>query len=77
MNAVTETREEKFKRLAESRVNTIIDKIRLIGHLSNKSNYSYTEAQVDAIFKAIQKELNVAKSKFSEGSNGNKPFSLS
>ena len=74
MKSVSETREEKFKRLAESRVNAIIDKIRLIGHLSNRSNYSYNEAQVDAIFKAIHKELNAAKTKFSEGSNGTRPF---
>ena len=76
MTTIRETRDEKFKRLAESRVNAIIDKIRLIGHLSNRSNYSYNEAQVDAMFKAIQKELSATKSKFSEGANGHKPFSL-
>ena len=76
MNTVNETREEKFKRLAESRVNKIIDALRLLGHLSNKGNYTYTDEQVDAIFKAIQKDLNAAKAKFSEGSNGQKPFTL-
>ena len=76
MQDVIETREDKFKRLAESRVNAIIDKMRLLGHLANKSNYNYTDKQVDAIFKAIQKDLNSTKAKFSGGVNGNKRFKL-
>ena len=76
MTTMKETREEKFKRLAESRVNKIIDGLRLLGHLSNKGNYTCTDQQVDTIFKAIQKELNAAKSQFVEGSNGRKPFSF-
>ena len=74
MKVESETREDKFRRLAERRVNAIIDKLRLLGHLANKSNYSYTDEQVDAIFKVLQKDLNATKSKFAEGSNGQKPF---
>ena len=73
---VDQTRGERFKRLAERRVNTILDKLRLLGQLSNRSNYEYTDAQVDAIFRAIQKDVNAAKSKFREGTNGRKRFSL-
>ena len=76
MSTVSETREEKFKRLAKSRVNKIIDALRLLGHLSHKGNYTYTDEQVDTIFKAIQKDLNAAKAKFAEGSNGRKPFTF-
>ena len=76
MQVETETREEKFRRLAERRVNAIIDKLRLLSHLANKSNYSYTDEQVDAIFKAIQKDLNAAKAKFAEGANGQRAFTL-
>ena len=76
MTTANETRDEKFKRLAESRVNKIIDGLRLLGHLSHKGNYTYTDQQVDTIFKAIQRELNTTKSKFSEGANGHKLFSL-
>ena len=74
MKPVNETRDDKFKRLAESRVNKIIDALRLLGHLSHKGNYTYTDEQVDTIFKAIQRDLNAAKSKFAEGSNGRKLF---
>ena len=73
---VEQTREERFKRLAEKRVNTILDKLRLLGQLSNKSNYEYTDAQVSAIFRAIQREVGATKSKFREGTNGRKHFSL-
>ena len=61
-----QTREERFKRLAEQRVNAILDKLRLLGQLSNKSNYEYRDDHVDAIFKALQKDLNATKSKFND-----------
>ena len=70
----TETREQRFRRLADQRVNVILDRIRLLGQLANKSNYEYTDAQVEAIFKAIQKDINAAKSKFREGTKGRKRF---
>ncbi len=76
MPEATETREQRFRRLAEQRVNVILDRIRLLGQLANKSNYEYTDAQVETIFKAIQKDLNAVKSKFREGTKGQKRFSL-
>ncbi len=54
----------KFKRLAENRTNKIIDMVRLIGNLSNKSHYEYTEEEVDLIFETIQEELEFQKQKF-------------
>ena len=71
-----QTREERFKRLAEQRVNVILDKLRLLGQLSNKGNYEYTDAQVDAIFKAIQRDINATKSKFLEAAKNRKRFTL-
>jgi len=55
---------ENFKRLAENRTNKIIDMLELLGNLSNKSNYSYTQEQVELIFDSIEKELNIQKQKF-------------
>ena len=71
-----QTRDQRFKRLAEQRVNAILDKLRLLGQLSNRSNYEYTDTQIQAIFKAIQKELNATRVKFLEGTKGRKRFSL-
>ena len=71
-----ETKEQKFQRLAEQRVNVILDKLRLLGQLSNKGNYEYTDDQVQSIFRAIQKELNATRSKFSNGSKSRIRFKL-
>ena len=58
---------ERFVHLAEKRVNNAIKVIRLIGNLSNKSNYSYTDKDVDKIFRALEKELKFSKSRFEAG----------
>lgn len=54
----------KFVELAESRVNRAIKDIRLIGNLSNRSAYSYSEDDVRKIFRTLQKELDGAKNRF-------------
>lgn len=57
---------ENFIRLAEARTNKIIDMVLLLGNLSNKTNYSYTDEQVKAIFDSIQQALDETKQKFLE-----------
>lgn len=54
----------RFVRLAENRVSRALNSIRLIGNLSNKSNYSYTDADVRAIISALQSEINNLKGQF-------------
>ena len=56
--------DERFKRLAEQRVNVIVDKLRLLGQLSNRRNYTYTEQQVDKIFRTLKTELRDTQAKF-------------
>jgi hypothetical protein len=56
----------KFVALAESRVNKTIKDLRLIGNLSNRSAYQYGEDDVRKIFKALQKELDSAKGRFTK-----------
>ena len=76
MEKVRETKDERFRRLAEQRVNAILDKLRLLGQLSNKSNYGYTDDQVDAAFRAIQQELNSTRAKFRNDLRDRKRFTL-
>ena len=71
----TETKEEKFCRIAEYRTNKIIDMLRLLGNCSNKSTYAYTDNQVEQIFRAITQATENAKSKF-ESEKESKPFKL-
>lgn len=57
----------KFVELAEKRVNRTIRDFRLIGNLSNRSAYDFTEEDIRKIFRALQKELDSAKGRFSRG----------
>ena len=68
---------DKFKRLAERRVNNVIKTIRLIGNLSNKSNYDYTDNDIDKIFSALNAEIKAARARFtSSDGNEKREFTL-
>ncbi len=71
-----ETKEARFRRLAEKRVNVILDRLRLLGQLSDRKNYEYTDEQVAKIFRAIEKEIKATKEKFRNGSSERKRFML-
>ena len=73
-----ETKEEKFRRLAEARVNKILHLLRLLGNLSSTGTYAYTREQVEQIFTTLQSELIKAKLRFlTEQASIKKRFSLS
>jgi hypothetical protein len=61
---------KKFVDLASKRVSRAMKAIQLIGNLSNRSNYDYTEDDVTKIFKALQEELNSCRKRFEMASKG-------
>lgn len=61
---MSQEKRENFRRLAEARTNKIIDMLGLLGNLSNKSHYEYSQEQVDAMFQAIQQELEEQRARF-------------
>ena len=63
-------RRKKFVELAEKRVNRALKDIRLIGNLSNKSNYSYTDQDVKKIVSALRKALDEMQSRFDRSAGG-------
>lgn len=63
---------ENFIRLAESRVSRAIDSIRVIGNLSNRSNYEYDDQDVQQIVKTLQNEVNKLKMQFETKSGKSK-----
>lgn len=65
-----------FIRIAEARTNKIIESISLIGNLSNTSYYEYTPEQIEAMFSAIQKELDNQKERFAGSGPQKKKFRL-
>lgn len=63
---------ERFKSLANVRVNKAIKILKLIGNLSNKQHYSYEDKDIKKIFSAIDNEVKIMKQKFSSGNGKNK-----
>jgi transcription elongation GreA/GreB family factor len=55
---------DKFVDLAEKRVTKALKDIRLIGNLSNRSNYSYNDDDVKKIISALEAELRNLKKRF-------------
>lgn len=70
----SETKRDKFVRIAEARTNKIIGMIQLLGNCSNQNIYEYTQKDVNKIFNAIQFELDEAKKRYAKQNNqkGNK-----
>lgn len=54
----------KFVQLASKRVTKALNDIRLIGNLSNRSNYDYTDDDVAKIFRALSEEIAACRKKF-------------
>jgi len=68
---------EKFKELAEKRVTRAIKDIRLIGNLSNKTNYNYSDDDARKIISVLDSELKNLRKKFeSSGSDIDVVFKL-
>ncbi len=57
-------KKDKFKELAEKRVNNAMKNIQLIGNLSNTRVYEYDVEDVKKIFKTLREQINLAESKF-------------
>ena len=63
-----ETKREKFVRLGEKRVNTILEEFRKLGNLSNKRNYEYSDDDVKKMFLELGKALRKTREFFSDNS---------
>lgn len=61
-----QNKRENFERLAEKRMTEAIKKIRLIGNLSNRNNYDYTDAHVKEMISTLENEIVLLKNKFKQ-----------
>jgi len=73
---MTRDKQSKFVQLAEQRTNTAIKSMQLIGNLSNKRNYDYSEEQAAKIIAVLEGELKELKLKFKTASKTNNRFKL-
>lgn len=76
MDKIKENRHSRFKRLAETRTEKVLDMLDLIGNLSNKSFYEYSDEEIRAIFDAIEKSVKENKDKFNNKKKHKRRFTL-
>jgi len=68
---------KKFVELAQKRVTRALKDIKLIGNLSNRSNYTYTDEDARTIYKALQTALAELKNRFDrKGDDSDVQFKL-
>ena len=78
MSNLSESKRDRFVRIAETRTNKIISMIQLLSNCSNKNTYDYTDQDIQEIFRAIEDELTSCKQKFiTKSENRSKKFKLS
>lgn len=63
-----ESKADRFRRVAEARVNKIIKMVRLLGNCSGDV-YEYTPEQVNQIFVTLYTELNFARKRYKKPAN--------
>lgn len=66
----TESKEERFKRVAVKRVQNAIKSIRSLSQLANSKVYKWNDQQLQKIWKALDKELDDCKNRFNEPDAG-------
>ena len=72
---INETPEERFRRLATTRVNNALDKIRLVGNLSGHG-YKYTDEQARKILESLTTAVKDVEDKFNKVTKKDSKFSL-
>jgi len=60
----TETKREKFLRLATQRTKEVLSRLRILGNCANRQIYEYNEMDIKKIFSAVDKQLDDVKAKF-------------
>lgn len=71
-----ENKRENFKRIAEARTNRIIDSIHALRNFTNTSFYDYSDEEIEAVFSAIQNEIDDTRSVFEKQKGKEKRFKL-
>jgi hypothetical protein len=61
---MSESRNDRFRRLAVTRGDRLIREIALLGNLANRKNYDYSNDEVEALFAPIEAELKEVRALF-------------
>lgn len=60
-------RRDRFVRIAERRVNKILDDLDSLSKCANRKNYDYSDKDIKSIFSEIEKRTREARGLFQEG----------
>ena len=71
-----DVKKNRFKKIAESRVNKILTNLDSLGKCSNKRNYEYSEQEVRRIFREIERKVKETRLHFENGSRNKGRFKL-
>lgn len=61
---ISQNKRERFKRLAATRTNEVLKRVKILSNCANRSAYDYSEEEVVKIFTAIERAIKESKSKF-------------
>lgn len=61
---------DRFKRLATRRTNDVLDRLRILGNCSDRRSYSYSEEEIEKIFRVIDEQTKIVKAKFKRPKKG-------
>jgi hypothetical protein len=60
----TKTKRQRFQEVAGIRVQMVLDKIDNLSKCANKKNYEFYQDDIDKMFRAIARQLKIAKTRF-------------
>ena len=60
----------RFNNLATKRTNEIMNRLRILSNCSDRRTYTYTDEEVEKIFKAIDEQVKIVKAKFKSPRRG-------
>lgn len=64
VNKISDNKRERFKKLAVSRTNEVLKRLKVLGNCANRSAYEYSEEEINKIFTEIDRMVKDVKSKF-------------
>lgn len=73
---IKDTNRDRFVRIAELRVNRILDDLDKLVKVSDRKNYDYSDKDVKTIFREIEKKTKEIKSMFLGTSKSRNRFKL-
>lgn len=68
----TESKREKFVRLAENRMNNVLKQLELLSNLSNTRAYEYEQNDIDLMIKTLKNAINELEHTFKRDKKGKK-----